>query len=110
LVKAESILAGDKFELVLVGGAHDRPLAPADRTVAPPEVAYRPMNLEPHRAAMACPLLYLALLHLARLNRDLWRCVILRCHALSPLLSFRASLAQAVPTGNDIALSGAGFS
>jgi hypothetical protein len=40
----------------------------------------------------------------------MWRYVILRCHELAPLLSFRTSLAQALMTGNDIALSGAGLS
>jgi hypothetical protein len=100
LIKAKRLLTGDKFELVLVGGAHDGALAPTDRTVAPPEIANRPMNLESHRAAMARTLLH----------RILLRCVMLRCHDLFPLLSFTTSLSQAMRTVNDIRLSGVGFS
>jgi hypothetical protein len=44
------------------------------------------------------------------LHRILRRCVILRCHDLSPLLSFVTSLSQAKRSVNDIALSGVGFS
>jgi hypothetical protein len=100
LIEAERLLAGDKFELVLVSGAHDGALAPTDRTVAPPEIANRSINLESHRAAMARTFLH----------RILRRCVILRCHDLSPLLSFVTSLSQAKRSVNDIALSGVGFS
>ena len=53
LIEAESLLAGDKFELVRVSGAHHCALAPAERTIARPEIADRAMNLESHGTAMA---------------------------------------------------------
>ena len=57
LVGAEMLLALDNADLVPVGRAHDRALSVADRAVATPEIANRPVDLEFHRAAVAGSLL-----------------------------------------------------